>query len=177
MNQQLSNTSADEILAQSPLQMLVTHCAWANRQLFAALRAVNSFESKPGADSIVRALDHIHVVRSIFQAHLQGISHAHESTQRAVFPSLEQLDREFESIDRWYVDTTASLSRQELARPREVRFTDGKVVTMTAVAMILHVVSHTIHHRGNVDVLLYQAGLPRRRDGLPEFLLSGASAS
>lgn len=160
-----------------PLQTLVTHAAWANRQLFAALRDVTSFESQQGADFIVRLLDHVHVVSSIFQAHLRGVSHGYKATQSAVLPTLAELDRESEAIDRWYVDAAASLRPEELARPREVRFTDGKVVTMTAAAMILHVITHTTHHRGNVDALMYQAGMPRPRGGLPEFLVSRASAS
>jgi uncharacterized damage-inducible protein DinB len=177
MKSHLPMASGDEHLAPTPLQMLVAHTAWANRQLFVALRAVDSFESQKGADLIVRALDHIHVVRCIFQAHLQGVPHGYASTQRVVFPSLEELDRESEAIDRWYVDTTASLRPEELGRPRDVRFTDGKVVTMTAATMILHVVTHTIHHRGNVDAIMYQTGMPRRRDGFPEFLVSRASAT
>lgn len=177
MNNPLPAPSAAETLASTPLQLLVTHTAWANRQLFAALREVESFESQKGADLIVRLLDHIHVVRSVFQAHLQGVAHGYTSPQRAVFPSLEELDRESEAIDRWYVDTTASLPPEELARPRDVRFTDGKVVSMTAATMILHVVTHTIHHRGNVDALMFQAGMPRRRDGFPEFLVNRAPAT
>jgi uncharacterized damage-inducible protein DinB len=159
------------------LTALVTHTAWANRQLFAALHDVDAFESQKGADLIRQALDHIHVVRSIFQAHLQGVAHGYDSPRRAIFPSLEELDRESEAIDRWYVDTVASLSSEELARPRDVRFTDGKIVTMTAASMILHVVTHTIHHRGNVDVIMLQTGMRRRRDGIPEFLVSRASAT
>jgi uncharacterized damage-inducible protein DinB len=176
MTSQLPIASDDETLVPTHLQILVTHTAWANRQLFAALRAVAGFESHPGAGLIARALDHIHVVRRIFQAHLQGVSHGHQSTQRAVVPSLDELDRESETIDQWYVDATASLRPDELARPRDVRFTDGKVVTMTAATMILHVVTHTIHHRGNVDAIMYQTGMPRQRDGFPEFLVSRASA-
>jgi uncharacterized damage-inducible protein DinB len=157
--------------------MLVTQTAWANRQLFAALRDVDAFASQKGADLIVRVLDHIHVVRRIFQAHLKGVSHSYTSTQSAVLPSFEELDRDFEALDGWYVDTTASLRPEELTRPRDVRFTDGKVVTMTATTMLLHVVTHTIHHRGNVDAVMLQTGMPRRRDGFPEFLLSRASAT
>jgi uncharacterized damage-inducible protein DinB len=159
-----------------PLQLLVTHLAWANRQLFGALRDVDGFASRPGADLIVRALDHIHVVRSIFQAHLQGEAHGYNSTESAVRPTLAELDQRFETLDRWYVDTVASLPPEELARPREVRFTDGKTVTMTAADMILHVVTHTIHHRGNVDAIMIQTGMQRRRDGLPEFIVNRASA-
>jgi len=177
MNRHFPIASADETLAPTPLQMLVTHTAWANRQLFAALHDVDSFASQEGAGLIVLALDHIHVVRLIFQAHLQGVWHGFESTRRAAFPSLDELDREFEAIDRWYVETTAALRPDELARPRDVRFTDGKVVTMNAATMILHVVTHTIHHRGNVDVIMLQTGMPRRRDGFPEFLVSRAPAS
>ncbi|HEU4535991.1 MAG TPA: DinB family protein [Polyangiaceae bacterium] len=159
-----------------PLETLVAHVAWANRQLFAALRDVDAFESQSGAALIVRVLDHVHVVSRIFQAHLQGVSHDYESTQSPALPPLEELDRGFEALDRWYLEVTASLSPDELARPRDVRFTDGKVVTMTAATMILHVMTHTIHHRGNVDAIMYQCGMPRRRDGLPEFLISRAPA-
>jgi uncharacterized damage-inducible protein DinB len=169
--------SDSEIVAPTLLQTLVTHTAWANRQLFGALHDVDSFASQKGADLIVRALDHIHVVRSIFQAHLEGVSHRYESTQSKVPPSLDELDRDFEAIDRWYVDTAASLRPEELARPRDVRFTDGKVVTMTPATILLHVVTHTIHHRGNVDAVMYQTGMPRRRDGFPEFLVSRGSAT
>jgi uncharacterized damage-inducible protein DinB len=177
MNDDLPAASTHDTVGPTPLQMLVTHTAWANRQLFGALRAVDGFASQRGADLILRALDHIHVVRRIFQAHLQGVSHGYPSTQSAALPSLEELDREFEALDAWYVDTTASLRPDELARPRDVRFTDGKIVTMTAAAMILHVVTHTIHHRGNVDAIMFQTGMPRRRDGVPEFLVSRAAAS
>jgi uncharacterized damage-inducible protein DinB len=159
----------------SPLQTLVAHTAWANRQMFGALRSVESFDTQPGADLITRALDHIHVVRCIFQAHLQGVPHSFAAPQRAVLPSLEELDRDFEAVDRWYLDAVTSLPAAELARPRDVRFTDGKVVTMTATEMLLHVVIHTIHHRGNIDVIMLQTGMPRRRDGIPEFV-SRASA-
>jgi uncharacterized damage-inducible protein DinB len=176
MNQEIS-ASALKIFASTPLQLLVTHTAWANRQLFAALGAVPDFESQKGADLIVRALDHIHVVRRIFQAHLQGATHDYTSTQSPALPTLAQLDSEFLAIDRWYVETTGALSAEELARPRDVRFTDGKIVTMTGTTMILHVVTHTIHHRGNVDAVMYQAGLPRRRDGLPELILSQSFAT
>lgn len=152
------------------LQTLVAHTAWANRQMFGALREVRSFASHQGADLIVRALDHIHVVRCIFQAHLKGVAHNFSATTRAVLPPLEELDHEFETIDRWYVDTTSSLGTAELSRPRDVRFTDGKVVKMTPATMILHVVTHTIHHRGNIDLVMLQTGMQRRRDGFPEFV-------
>jgi uncharacterized damage-inducible protein DinB len=161
----------------TPLQLLVTHTAWANRQMFASLRSVDSFASHKGADLIARALDHIHVVRSIFQAHLQGISHSFTATQRSPIPSLAELDRESEAMDGWYIDAVASLSADELARPRGVRFTDGKVITMTAADIVLHVVTHTIHHRGQIDAVMLQTNMPRRRDGLPEMLVSRASAT
>jgi len=87
MNQDIS-ASALKIFASTPLQLLVIHTAWANRQLFAALGAVPDFESQKGADLIVRALDHIHVVRRIFQAHLQDARHDYTSTQSPALPTL-----------------------------------------------------------------------------------------
>lgn len=160
-----------------PLQTLVLHTAWANQQLFGALRDAQPFEAQQSAHLIVRLLDHIHVVRRIFQAHLQGVPHGLQSTQSATLPSLESLARESATLDRWYVDAAATLGRAELGRSRDVRFTDGNVVQMTAAEMILHVVTHTIHHRGNIDAVMFQSGMPRRRDGIPEFLVSRGSAT
>jgi len=177
MDHELSTASGDEAGAPRYLHTLVAHLAWANRGLFTALREVESFDARPGSEPIRRVLDHVHVVSRIFQAHLQGVSHPYASTQSATLPSLVQLDHSSEAIDRWYVETTASLGAAELARPRAVRFTDGNVVTMTASDMILHVVSHTHHHRGNVDAIMYQTGMPRPRSGIPEFLVSRAFAS
>jgi uncharacterized damage-inducible protein DinB len=176
MNAALSNPTADASAAPTTLQWLVEHTAWANRQLFLALHAVDGFESQNGSSPIKLALDHIHVVRAIFQAHLKGVPHGYTATKRETSPSLDELDREFDAIDRWYVETVAALPPEELERPRDVRFTDGKIVKMTATTMILHVVTHTIHHRGNVDVIMLQTGMPRRRDGFPEFV-SRASAT
>jgi uncharacterized damage-inducible protein DinB len=160
----------------SPLETLVAHTAWANRQLFDALGAVEAFDTRPGADLIKRALDHIHVVRCIFQAHLSGTAHAFAAPQRAVIPVLAELDREFAAADAWYVEAVPALAPAELARARDVRFTDGKVRAMTATEIVLHVVTHTIHHRGNIDVIMIQTGMPRRRDGIPDFV-SRARAS
>ena len=160
-----------------PLPTLVLHPAWANQQLFGALRDAQPFEVQQSAHLIVRLLDHIHVVRRIFQAHLQGVPHGLQSTQSATLPSLESLARESATLDRWYVDAAATLGPAELGRSRDVRFTDGNVVRMTAAEMILHVVTHTIHHRGNIDALMFQSGMPRRRDGVPEFLVSRGSAT
>jgi len=162
--------------ASSILHTLVAHTAWANRQLFGALHAVEAFEARSGADLIKRALDHIHVVRCIFQAHLQGVPHGFAAPQRAACPSLDALDVECEAIDHWYIDLVAAMPAEELGRAREVRFTDGKLVTMTAADMLLHVVTHTVHHRGNIDVIMLQTGMPRRRDGIPEYV-SRASAT
>mgnify|MGYP001313605585 CR=1 FL=1 len=177
MNPHHSIAEQDQPLAMSPLPLLVTHLAWANRQLFGALREIASFESQPGADLIVRLLERVHVVSRIFQAHLQGVPHGFVSTQSAAPPSLEELDRASEAVDRWYVELATALTPEELARPREVRCTSGKTVTMNGAAMILHVVTHTIHHRGNVDAIMFQCGMPRRRDGVPELLVSRASAT
>lgn len=159
------------------LQTLTIHNAWANRQMFGALRALDSFATQKGAELIVMALDHIQIVASIFQAHLQGAAHDYVRPQSAVLPSLEQLDRGSQSLDAWYVETAASIEPAELTRARDVRFTDGQILSMTPAEMILHVVTHTIHHRGNIDVVMIQAAMPRRRDGIPDYLRGRRASS
>ena len=55
MTNRLQLASVVDTFTTPPLQMLVIQTAWANRQLFAALRAVEAFETQKGADLIVRA--------------------------------------------------------------------------------------------------------------------------
>lgn len=58
MSRHLPAPTEGSILGAAPLHLLVSHVAWANRQLFGALREVDSFASQRGAGLIVREEEH-----------------------------------------------------------------------------------------------------------------------
>ncbi|WP_204377991.1 DinB family protein [Chromobacterium sphagni] len=56
----------------SLLTSLFRYKAWANDELFAAAAALEDGAHAEALHGVIRILNHIHVVDSIFAAHLQG---------------------------------------------------------------------------------------------------------
>lgn len=158
------------------LRTLTRYKAWASEVLFEGFRDMPTLASIPEFDLIRLALDHTLVVDLIFQAHLRGVGHDFGATRSPVLRSLEELATSIREVDRWYVEYVERTPEPALTERVDIRFTDGKVRAMSPVEMILHVVTHGIYHRGNVGVLLQKNGLVPHRDGLPEYLESGADS-
>jgi uncharacterized damage-inducible protein DinB len=152
------------------VKTLTSYKAFANELLFAGLRAAPGLERTAEFDLIRLVLDHALVVDLIFQAHLKGVAHAFTATRSSELPALSGLAERSRELDRWYVDYAENASEEGLTRRAEVRFTDGKTVSMSPAEMIFHVVNHGTYHRGNVGVLLHKNGIVPDRDGVPEFL-------
>lgn len=161
--------------AEATVRTLTSHKAWANQVLFSGLRAAPELERAGDFDLIRIIMDHALVVDLIFQAHLKGVAHGFTATRSAELRSLPEIAEHSREIDRWYVDYAEHAVEAALTRRQEIRFTDGKTVSMSPAEMILHVVSHGIYHRGNVGVLLHKNGVTPGREGLPEFLIQSAS--
>jgi uncharacterized damage-inducible protein DinB len=151
--------------------------AWANELLFTGLRALPELERITELDLIRLILDHSLVVDVIFQAHLRGIAHGFEATRSPQVRSLEELAKCSREVDRWYVDYAENVSERSLLSRSEIRFTDGRTLSMSPAEMILHVVNHGTYHRGNLGVILQKNGIVPRRDGIPEYLACNAAVA
>ena len=88
--------------------------AWANIELFAAVKSIDEATQQPERHAAIRLLNHIYVVDQIFAAHLQGAQHAFTATNTPETPPLDALEADVSSTDRWYVEYVASSSIQQI---------------------------------------------------------------
>ncbi|QRY77277.1 DinB family protein [Pseudomonas sp. PDNC002] len=98
--------------------------------------------------TMIATLNHVYVVDRIWRAHLEGREHGFQSRQEIPFPSFEELRLAQEESDDWYVAWAAMQTDASLNRSVDFRFVSGMQGSMTAGAMLMHVVNHGSYHRG-----------------------------
>lgn len=150
--------------------------AWANEVLFSGLQAAPQLERSAEFDFIRLILDHMLVVDCIFQAHLKGVAHGFGAPRGSQASSVEELVERSREVDRWYVEYAETVSESDLLRRSDVRFTDGKVLSMCPFEMVWHVTNHGTYHRGNIGAILQKNGIAPLRDGLPTYLAASSPA-
>jgi len=161
------------VTALRNLRILVRYSAWAHARLLEALAAMPQAEleaSGPGAGSIVRTLNHMHVVDLIWRAHLEGKAHGFTARNTDELPAFQSLRQAQSALDAWFVAYAQAITPG--AQDETVRFTfvDGGEGAMTRGEMLLHVVNHKTYHRGYVAEMLYRNGRKPPTMDLPVFL-------
>lgn len=152
------------------LRTLYRYKAWANDELLAAVEKVDAQAHADARHTMLRVLNHIHVVDRIFRGHLSGEGHAYTATNTPETPTLEALHTSVQEVDRWYLGLLDTLSPAQLGEALRFTFTDGAKGTMTREEMLLHVHTHGAYHRGAVGQLLKQVGIAPPRDLITGFL-------
>jgi uncharacterized damage-inducible protein DinB len=155
-------------------RMLTRYNAWANNLIFdAAARLPEGEATKPRTSlfkNIVHTLNHIYVIDSVFQAHLEGRAHGFSARNTETYPPLAELRRAQQAIDDWYVAWSDGISESALNEKVRFTFIGGGEGVMTRAEMLLHVVNHTSYHRGFVADLFYQVPVRPPTTDLPVFL-------
>ena len=149
---------------------LFDYNAWANRELFAAVGALDADGADKQLHTMMRILNHVYVVDQIFHAHLSGQPQLHTAVNTAATPSVDELRLAVEEMDRWYAGYAAAASAAELAEALDFRFVDGSAGRMTRGEMLFHVVNHGSYHRGAVGNVLVQLGVAPPKDVFTRFL-------
>lgn len=86
------------------LTSLFQYKAWANQELFEALKGLGA-DAHPGErHAAIRLLNHIDVVDRIFAANLQRDRHGYTATNTTETPTLEALRAAVQETDRWSLD-------------------------------------------------------------------------
>ncbi|QBB72690.1 damage-inducible protein DinB [Pseudolysobacter antarcticus] len=154
--------------------MLVRYKAWANELIFSMVsdlpyeEAVRQRRTRFG--NMVHTLNHVYVIDSVFQAHLQAREHGYISRNTPDHPPLADLWRAVQALDQWYIEFVDRLSNDDLDQPIQFEFIGGGNGVMTRSEMIMHVVNHGTYHRGFVGDMMYQAGVTPAATDLPVFL-------
>jgi len=160
-------------------RVLVRYKAWANELIFSAVSELSEEEAlrqrKTRYRNIVHTLNHVHVIDSVFKAHLLGRDHGYTARNTPDHPPLAQLRQSVHELDTWYVNYVEALSAQDLERSITFTFIGGGAGVMSCGEIILHVVNHGTYHRGLVADMMYQAGVTPPTTDLPVFLRESAS--
>lgn len=162
-------------------RMLADYKRWANLRLFDSLVALPPGEVNKERESVfknmVGTLNHIYVVDCIWQAHLEGRGHGFKTSHDLLHPDLAELRMAQKDIDRWYCDWSARQTDVSLDKPVEFTFVSGESGTMSAGAMLMHVVNHASYHRGWVIQMYFEIPAMPPVTDLPVYLREAAPES
>jgi uncharacterized damage-inducible protein DinB len=153
-----------------PYSKLVAIKRWADRGLYDVVSQNFDRLTVEEGSIMLRILDHIHVVDTIFQHHLQGLSHPFRAPRSERMPELSALADSAQKIDDWYANYVDSLTESDFEQPVDFVFTSGKPARMLRGEIILHVCLHGTYHRGNAGAVLQLKGLTPSRDAITDFL-------
>ena len=153
-----------------PYGQLIAMKRWSDQGLYEAVDRNLDQLTREDVSVMLRVLDNMHAVDSIFQHHLQGLPHTFRAARSEVTPDLQALAAGVSEVDDWYASYVAGLAAEDLEQPIDFVFTSGKPARMTRGEIILHVCLHGNYHRGNAGAVLQLRGLSPGRDGLTDFL-------
>lgn len=146
-----------------PYRSMARNNAWANRVLYAALAAL-----PPGAFTVPRpgffpslcaTMNHIHAVDLFYLDALEECGLGRAVYDRADVTDPGKLAALQEGADRRFTRFCAALTPADIDRRVRTERVDAPQVTERVGAVILHLVQHQIHHRGQAHVQLHQAGI------------------
>ena len=162
------------MLTTRTASMLARYNAWANQLIFDAVAALPADEATRERQSLfknmVHTLNHNYVIDRIWQAHLEGREHGYTARNTPDHPSLADLWRAQQELDKWYIAWSDSLSHAALDEKVSFTLIGGNRGVMTRGEILLHVVNHTSYHRGFVADLFYQVPARPPTTDLPVFL-------
>jgi uncharacterized damage-inducible protein DinB len=135
------------------LRSLFAHKAWANAELFAVLASLAERQSE-SLHACLRTLSHAYIVDRIFRAHLAGESRPFGATNSEEVPDLEVLGNAVAELDNWYQGYVDQVSPEVLSEIVEFTFTSGSPGRMSREEILLHVITHSVYHRGSIAQVL-----------------------
>jgi uncharacterized damage-inducible protein DinB len=153
---------------------LTRYNQWANDAIFQAIAKLPEGEAARDRQSLfknmVHTLNHNYVIDRIFQAHLEGRDHGYTARNTPDHPPLDQLWRDQQALDRWYVDWSDGLTDAALDETIEFGYVGGGEGRMTRGEILLHIVNHTSYHRGFVGEMMYKVPVRAPTTDLTVFL-------
>lgn len=146
--------------------------AWANRETLGSLSRANDASSPP-PDRAVAILAHIAGVEWLWLRRLGCPAPA-----LAVWPELSvaRCAAEFAALSRAWREAADSLTDAGLQRVIAYTNSKGEPWSNTVEDVLTHVIPHSSYHRGQIALLLGQAGQPAAYTDYIEFIRRGFAA-
>lgn len=152
------------------MQQAFLHKSHANQELLDRIEQIDAAHYPEQFRLAVRLLNHTHVVDNIFLAHLTGCTHGYTATNTEATPDTATLRRNLAETDARLAQYAADLDESAAEEILAFRFTDGDTGSMSRREILLHLLTHSAYHRGNIGMVLNECGLERPKDTLTRFL-------
>jgi uncharacterized damage-inducible protein DinB len=152
------------------LQSLFRQKAAINEEFFAVIGQIDAGAQATERRALIRLMNHIHVVDSIFAGHLRGEPHGYDATNTPETPTLDALRDAVLASDRGYLELIDALTAPQLAQAVDFTFTDGQHGRMSREEMLGHVITHGSYHRGEVGQMLKRISKAPPRDLFTAYL-------
>jgi len=153
---------------------MTAYMAWADDVMLTTAEKLSEAELAAPRDalfgSIAGTFDHILVVAEIFQAHLEGRNHPHQSRHRDKTLPFQEVAQRLRIIDKYFVAGAHCWSDINLAEVITFTFVGGGEGAMSREDILLHLANHATYHRGFVSTLLYPLKINGRSNDLTVFL-------
>ena len=156
------------------LKTLTRYNAWANAELYAAVRALPDGEATKERPSlfktIVNTLNHPLLTDRIWWAHLHGEPHGHGALNEVIHADFEDLAQARAEMDQRIIGYAEGLPETEVDDTVSFTLLSGVDGVMTRGMILMHMVNHNSYHRGFVVETFCQIPAPLPLIDLPIFM-------
>jgi uncharacterized damage-inducible protein DinB len=142
------------------MRTLARYNRWANRRLYEACGALDddAYRADRGAffGSIHRTLNHILVGDRAWLGRLEGIDRGIRSLDQILFDDLPSLTDARMEEDARIIAIVDGLDAASLEQPLVYRTIAGEIQETPIGLVVIHMLNHATHHRGQVHCMLCQ---------------------
>jgi uncharacterized damage-inducible protein DinB len=148
---------------QSQFAALARYNAWANRRLYDACARLSEaayFEDRRAFfGSIHRTLDHVLLADRLWFGRVAGIASGITTPNQVLYDSRSELRAAREEEDARIIELVDGIDPARLDRDLHYVTMEGEKRRMRLSLVLTDVFNHQTHHRGQIHVLLTQAGV------------------
>ena len=149
-------------MTPNPYSTMALNNAWANATLFGAIATLSDADfaaPRPGFfPSLCRTLNHIYEVDLYYVDALEAGGAGRSVYERKDILTVAKLARGQADVDLRFATFCAGLTESILCEPRATERQTG-IVDEQVDALVLHLVQHQIHHRGQAHTMVHHAGI------------------
>jgi len=129
---------------------LFSYDVWANREVLRAMSMANPFPSKS-----LKLLAHINAAERLWWDRLMS-----QPQSVAVWPdwTLQECSSRIDELDQLWKEYVANKTAEDFARAVSYVNSKGESFSSTPYDILLHVVTHSAHHRGQIAADMRAAG-------------------
>ena len=164
-------------MTQVELLQLFTYTTWANHRVLETCATLPIEDLKrdfrAGHRSIFETLLHLFGAERIWFERWQG-QPPQPFPKEGDYGSIAELADAWQAVELQRGDWLAGLSDENMTTPITYKNLQGQEFTQPLQSLMLHVVSHSTHHRGQVVAILRALGVPPPNTDYIHFLRTAA---